>query len=44
MRWTIGGSDCDTSPWAYNELPINDLQLSNFTQLDSRDVEKVIKN
>lgn len=41
IRMSIGGSDFDLEPWAYNELPENDPTLSNFTELDFRDVEKV---
>lgn len=37
----IGGSDFDLAPWAYNELPINDTDLSNFTKLDDRDLTRV---
>lgn len=40
MRVTIGGTDFDLAPWAYNESPEGDIALSNFTQLDQRDVEK----
>ncbi|XP_053667414.1 lysosomal acid glucosylceramidase [Anopheles marshallii] len=41
MRIPIGGCDFDLAPWAYNELPINDGSLSNFTLLDERDLVKV---
>lgn len=41
MRIPIGGCDFDLKPWAYNELPVDDGALSNFTQLDERDVKKV---
>lgn len=41
MRIPIAGCDFDLEPWAYNELPINDKQLSNFTQLDKRDIRKI---
>lgn len=41
MRIPIGGCDFDLSPWAYNEKPINDVNLSNFVQLDQRDLDKV---
>lgn len=41
IRTPIGGCDFDLAPWAYNEWPENDLKLSNFTELDLRDVEKV---
>lgn len=42
LRMPIGGSDFDLSPWAYNENPVNDVSLSNFTQLDERDL-RIIK-
>lgn len=38
LRIPIGGTDFDLAPWAYNEHPINDVALSNFTQLDPRDL------
>lgn len=41
MRMTIGGCDFDLQPWAYNESPLNDVALSNFTKLDERDLRKV---
>ncbi|XP_043654207.1 lysosomal acid glucosylceramidase [Drosophila teissieri] len=41
IRMSIGGSDFDMEPWAYNESPRNDLKLSNFTELDPRDLQKV---
>uniref|UniRef100_A0A182IUS7 Glucosylceramidase n=1 Tax=Anopheles atroparvus TaxID=41427 RepID=A0A182IUS7_ANOAO len=41
MRIPIGGCDFDLDPWAYNELPVNDAALSNFTKLDDRDLVKV---
>lgn len=34
------GCDFELGPWAYNEYPENDLQLSNFTQLDARDIAR----
>ena len=40
IRMPIGGSDFDLEPWAYNELPVNDVALSNFTKFDKRDVER----
>lgn len=40
MRMSIGGSDFDEYPWAYNEYPINDTKLSNFT-LHPVDVQRV---
>ncbi|XP_059218801.1 lysosomal acid glucosylceramidase isoform X2 [Stomoxys calcitrans] len=41
MRMSIGGCDFDLAPWAYNEEPVNDPELSGFTQLDLRDQTKV---
>ncbi|EAT33404.1 AAEL014321-PA [Aedes aegypti] len=41
MRIPIGGCDFDLKPWAYNESPTDDAKLSNFTELDQRDVEKI---
>ncbi|TMW53582.1 hypothetical protein DOY81_001346 [Sarcophaga bullata] len=41
LRTSIGGCDFDLEPWAYNEQPQNDRQLSNFTQLDVRDLLKL---
>lgn len=41
MRIPIGGCDFDLAPWAYNEQPINDAKLSNFVELDQRDVNRV---
>ncbi|KAL7024080.1 hypothetical protein ACKWTF_012898 [Chironomus riparius] len=41
MRIPIGGCDFDLSPWAYNEEPVHDIFLSNFTKLDDRDIEKI---
>ncbi|XP_050096209.1 lysosomal acid glucosylceramidase [Anopheles aquasalis] len=41
MRVPIGGCDFDLAPWAYNEQPVNDGALSNFTTLDDRDLVKV---
>ncbi|XP_065074238.1 lysosomal acid glucosylceramidase [Ochlerotatus camptorhynchus] len=41
MRIPIGGCDFDLKPWAYNEAPVNDGKLSNFTELDRRDVVKI---
>lgn len=38
---SIGGCDFDLEPWAYNELPRNDKELSNFTALDPRDLQKI---
>ncbi|KAH8278992.1 hypothetical protein KR018_012131, partial [Drosophila ironensis] len=41
VRMSIGGCDFDLEPWAYNELPRNDLKLTNFTALDPRDLQKI---
>lgn len=41
IRMSIGGSDFDLQPWAYNEEPRNDPLLSNFTTLDARDLQKI---
>ncbi|XP_064550259.1 lysosomal acid glucosylceramidase [Drosophila montana] len=41
IRMSIGASDFDLQPWAYNELPRNDPSLSNFTTLDARDLQKI---
>ncbi|XP_067626974.1 lysosomal acid glucosylceramidase-like [Eurosta solidaginis] len=41
LRTPIGGCDFDLEPWAYNELPENDANLSNFTKLDPRDEVKI---
>ncbi|XP_017091564.2 lysosomal acid glucosylceramidase [Drosophila bipectinata] len=41
IRTSIGGCDFDLEPWAYNELPRNDKELSNFTALDPRDLQKI---
>lgn len=43
VRIPIGGCDFDLSPWGYNESPVGDTQLSNFTKLDARD-EKLVAN
>lgn len=43
MRIPIGGCDFDLTPWAYNEAPTNDLNLTNFTKLDARDFEKILQ-
>lgn len=37
----MGGSDFDLKPWAYNEYPLNDKYLTNFTELDQRDLLKI---
>jgi glucosylceramidase len=41
MRMSIGGCDFDIAPWTYNEQPEHDPYLTNFTQLDERDIDKV---
>ncbi|XP_011192894.2 lysosomal acid glucosylceramidase [Zeugodacus cucurbitae] len=41
MRTSIGGSDFDLAPWAYNEFPENETTLSNFTKLDPRDEKRI---
>lgn len=41
LRTSIGGCDFDLQPWAYNELPEHDASLTNFTQLDKRDLLKI---
>lgn len=41
MRIPIGGCDFDLEPWAYNEIPTEDAKLSNFTQLDARDLKRI---
>lgn len=41
MRIPIGGCDFDFEPWAYHEYPENDAKLTNFTELDPRDKERV---
>jgi len=41
IRTSIGGCDFDLVPWAYNEEPEGDHLLSNFTELDQRDLLKL---
>lgn len=41
MRIPIGGSDFDLKPWAYNESPMDDKLLLNFTVLDKRDQARI---
>lgn len=41
MRIPIGGCDFDFEPWAYNESPMNDIKLQNFTRLDKRDLDRI---
>jgi glucosylceramidase len=41
LRTPIGGSDFDIEPWAYNETPEKDLNLTGFSKLDTRDEVKV---
>lgn len=38
MRLPIGGCDFDLQPWTYNEIPENDLDLTNFTKLHPKDI------
>lgn len=40
VRIPIGGCDFDLGPWAYNEYPENDYQLSNFSRLDQRELDR----
>lgn len=42
IRMPIGGSDFDLIPWAHHESPMNDASLSNFLELDDRDLKRVI--
>lgn len=44
LRIPIGGCDFDLEPWAYNELPTHDANLSNFQKLDDRDLLRVISD
>lgn len=44
LRTSIGGCDFDLKPWAYNELPEHDINLSNFNKLDQRDLSKVFES
>lgn len=41
MRIPIGGCDFDFEPWAYNESPMDDVKLANFTKLDERDLKRI---
>ncbi|XP_055907649.1 lysosomal acid glucosylceramidase-like [Eupeodes corollae] len=41
IRMPIGGSDFDLEPWAYNEEPEDDTNLSNFTKLNDLDEDKI---
>lgn len=41
MRIPIGGSDFDLTPWTYMEATVEDQNLTNFTKLDHRDLERV---
>lgn len=38
---SIGGCDFDLAPWAYNEEPKNDADLTAMNELDPRDQKKV---
>ncbi|XP_031621875.1 putative glucosylceramidase 4 [Contarinia nasturtii] len=37
MRMPIGGCDFDVEAWTYNELPLDDFELTNFTKLHPKD-------
>lgn len=41
LRTSIGGCDFDLEPWAYNENPQYDKNLTNFDKLDPRDLLKI---
>lgn len=41
LKWPIGGTDFDLTHWMYNELPENDVHLTNFTELHESDKLKV---
>lgn len=41
IRIPLGGSDFSVKPWAYNEFPEDDYEVSNINELDSRDVDRV---
>lgn len=42
MRLPIGGCDFDLEPWTYNEYPLNDYELTNFTKLHPVDVIRTV--
>lgn len=41
LRVPIGGSDFSRRPYAYNELPVNDAKLTNYTLSYEDNVYKV---
>lgn len=41
IRIPLGGSDFSVSPWAYNELPEGDYEVTNINELDARDKDRV---
>lgn len=41
VRWPIGGTDFDMTKWMYNEVPENDLKLTDLEKLHDSDVLKV---
>lgn len=41
IRLPIGGCDFDLEPWAYNEYPENDPNLTNFTAKHSNDDRRI---
>lgn len=41
IRIPLGGSDFSDAPWAYNEQPENDVELSNMTMLHPLDQRRV---
>ncbi|XP_046964225.1 lysosomal acid glucosylceramidase-like [Vanessa cardui] len=41
LRVPIGGSDFSTHPYAYNELPVNDTQLTNYTLAPEDNLYKI---
>lgn len=43
IRLPIGGCDFDIEPWAYNETPANDVNLSNFTKLHARESQRNVR-
>ncbi|XP_072934604.1 lysosomal acid glucosylceramidase-like isoform X2 [Epargyreus clarus] len=41
LRVPIGGCDFSTHPYAYNELPVNDTRLTNFTLAPEDNIYKI---
>lgn len=41
LRIPIGGCDFDLGNWAYNEYPEDDINLTNYTKLDERDLLRI---